>query len=257
MTKELWKVIPDAQNYEVSNMGYVRNRKTKHVLKPSKNNSGYWCFMSSTVHRLVAKAFVPMIPGKDVINHIDANRDNNAASNLEWMTNKENNDEKLARVGADTEAARAKLAKVVKKPIYQLDDSGKILHKYNSVQEASLAVCGHKRASKISTVLHGGRKRAYGYGWKYVNPEQESRGSYKTSEKHLANLAKKRAKLPPVYQYDMEGNFIKQYANRFAVLEEHPKYVYHSFQSCLAGKRKSYLGYVWKEQTSNLTPEKI
>lgn len=42
------------------------------------------------VHRLVAMAFVKgMVSGKEV-NHIDGNKRNNAASNLEWVTKSEN-----------------------------------------------------------------------------------------------------------------------------------------------------------------------
>ena len=41
------------------------------------------------VHRLVAEAFCERTHG-NVVNHIDYNKRNNAASNLEWCTQKEN-----------------------------------------------------------------------------------------------------------------------------------------------------------------------
>lgn len=43
------------------------------------------------VHRLVAAAFVPEVPGRDQVNHIDGDRLNNHASNLEWCTQSQNN----------------------------------------------------------------------------------------------------------------------------------------------------------------------
>jgi hypothetical protein len=43
-----------------------------------------------TVHRLVAKAFIPNPDGKPQVNHKDGNRANSAASNLEWVTSAEN-----------------------------------------------------------------------------------------------------------------------------------------------------------------------
>ena len=42
------------------------------------------------VHRLVANAFLPKIEGKECVNHIDGNKWNNKATNLEWCTNSEN-----------------------------------------------------------------------------------------------------------------------------------------------------------------------
>ena len=95
-----WKQIQGYENYEVSNEGQVRNRKTGKVLKPQKNNSGYllvglrkngkqkWY----SVHRLVAQAFIPNPHNKPTVNHIDENKENNNVSNLEWMTYAEQNE---------------------------------------------------------------------------------------------------------------------------------------------------------------------
>ena len=41
-------------------------------------------------HRIIASLFCPTLPGKDYVNHIDGNKQNNCASNLEWVTRSEN-----------------------------------------------------------------------------------------------------------------------------------------------------------------------
>lgn len=67
-------------------------------LKPSSMSAGYLgvslskpgfnrCF---AIHRIVAWAYVPKIPGKPYVNHIDNNHLNNHYTNLEWVTPSEN-----------------------------------------------------------------------------------------------------------------------------------------------------------------------
>lgn len=90
-------------NYEVNNIGEVRNIKTKKTLKPCIANSGYHVISmsnngkitSANVHSLVAKAFLsnehPHIYTD--VHHIDGDKLNNKVENLRWTTHCENTNE--------------------------------------------------------------------------------------------------------------------------------------------------------------------
>lgn len=101
---EIWKPVTWAPDrYFVSNMGRIYTNGAKgvppHLMKPQLSNTGYMLMtlskdnqkLHTTVHRLVAEEFCD---GKSDtacdVNHIDGNKTNNAASNLEWVTKSEN-----------------------------------------------------------------------------------------------------------------------------------------------------------------------
>ena len=98
--EEIWETISDFPNYEVSNFGRVRNEKTGNYLTQKIGRDGHYLSVylcnngkenTQTIHRLVAKAFVPNPEKKQQVNHIDGNKLNNKVNNLEWCTPKENN----------------------------------------------------------------------------------------------------------------------------------------------------------------------
>lgn len=96
---ELWKTIEEFDGrYEISNLGNFRNKKTGRLLKQFINSNGYKTIpltfnkqrYNVQVHRYVALYFVPNKDCKPLVNHIDGNKQNNNANNLEWVTYSEN-----------------------------------------------------------------------------------------------------------------------------------------------------------------------
>lgn len=91
---ETFVKIEGFENYEVSNLGKVRNIKSGKILKPQPDKDGYLRLglyennkkKKLFLHRIIATTFIDNPEGKPCVNHIDENKLNNDLSNLEWCT---------------------------------------------------------------------------------------------------------------------------------------------------------------------------
>ncbi|NRA76846.1 MAG: HNH endonuclease [Pseudoalteromonas sp.] len=114
------KKIPNYESYTVDVYGVVRNIKTGKLKEHSVGPKGYhrvnlWKENKQKqmlVHRLVAEAFLGSRDGKLTVNHIDSNKSNNALSNLEWATHKENENHKRKHYGNDYHGTGNPMAKL-------------------------------------------------------------------------------------------------------------------------------------------------
>lgn len=175
---EIWKDIGGYEGlYQVSNLGNIKSLKrnlsngsgryfrAEIILSQTENNKGYKMvtmykngkYKEFTVHRLVAKSFIPNVMCCDQVNHIDGNKENNCSFNLEWCTNGYNQKHRIYVLGQNV---------VTRKPVLQLSKNGDIIRRYNSEMEAS-KITGIIRNS-ISRTCMGKTKTAGGYYWKFA-----------------------------------------------------------------------------------------
>lgn len=97
--EECWKQAPGFDRYEVSNLGRIRHKQRRNIRLAKAVGAGYPMItfrdkgrpVSVRVHRLVALAFVPRTEESATVNHIDGDKSNNRADNLEWVSQKANN----------------------------------------------------------------------------------------------------------------------------------------------------------------------
>lgn len=97
VTNEEWKDIKGYENlYQVSTKGRVKSLlyKKEKILKGSLNSEKYFTVhlkgKTYAIHRLVAETFLERVEGKNEIDHINTNRNDNYIENLRWVTHKEN-----------------------------------------------------------------------------------------------------------------------------------------------------------------------
>lgn len=189
--REEWRDVVGYEGlFEVSNLGRVRG-KDRYVdrcsdgvnhhkvfvrgreLKQSLNTNGYLRVVLTVgnknrykfVHRLVAEAFVPRNTHGCVVDHINSDRTDNRATNLQWVSQGENLHLGYARgnhgVRFIPEESKERQRNAVSKPVRRSD--GVV---FRSVKEAARAL-GVTNAC-VSHALNGRCKTVKGYSFEYV-----------------------------------------------------------------------------------------
>jgi len=177
---EVWKDIKGYEGrYQVSNMGRVRSLERifidkrghkQHVkgriLKQEMTHNGYLRVVlsevcgknkHSAVHRLVCETFLQNPENKPEVNHINEDKSDNRACNLEWVTAKEN---------CNHGTRLARIAKTKGKSVGQYTLDGELIKVWQSTMEVERQL-GFLH-SHISDAALGKLKTAYGYLWKYI-----------------------------------------------------------------------------------------
>ena len=110
-------------------------------------------FKTEQVHRVIAKAFIPNVDDKPIVNHKNGDTVDNRVENLEWCTHSENAKHKVNV-----------LKKNIKSVIGKCIKTGDIVE-FESVLKASKEM-GIKSCN-ISSCCTGNQKKSGGYVWKH------------------------------------------------------------------------------------------
>jgi hypothetical protein len=162
---ETWKpIIGYESRYIISNKGEVKSLKRNKLLKKELRRN-YWSvqlyngskFKHFSIHRLVGIHFIENPNNLPFINHIDENKLNNNANNLEWCTASYN-------INYGTSIQRAIEKKSI--PVMQLDKNENLINIFSSISEAESKTKIYN--PNIVKCCKGERKTAGGYIWKYA-----------------------------------------------------------------------------------------
>ena len=170
---EKWVDTPNNSKYQVSNTGRVRRLGSDKDCS-TRDRKGYPSVdlyehgqrTTRPVHRLVAEAFIPNPENRLEVNHIDGNKHNNNADNLEWVTHKEN-----CRHAWDTgliEPSRSMQGRLNPnagrkgKPI-RIIETGQV---FSTLKECEKAIDGNNR--HINDCLRGRQNTHRGYHFEYI-----------------------------------------------------------------------------------------
>lgn len=165
-----WNPVKDYEDlYEVSENGLVRSKLNNKLKSQALNNNGYYRVelyklnerKRPFVHRLVAECFVKNSdPDKfNTVNHLDGDRLNNKAANLEW-TNKSGNQKHAIKMG------------FTKMPLALGEKNNNSKLSKDQVIQIRLLKNSGKKVSEIASVFNVTTTNIYticnGRGWKHV-----------------------------------------------------------------------------------------
>lgn len=218
---------------------------------------------SKAIHILIALTFIPNPENKPYVNHKDGDKNNSAVSNLEWVTQKENMNHAV-ETGLINESTKKMQGDKTKVPVYQLELDGKIIKKFDSVQEAAIitgsganisAICISYLNEKKSEKL---RYTSVGYGWCYVKdytipivnksivkffPELLGREDidYNKIRKYIDSGSR------PVWQIDIDGTRVKLWESCQEAEKNVPKTCTANIWSSMESNGNKLAGsYYWK-----------
>lgn len=162
LNDEIWKQVPNTiKTYYVSNLGRFKNANGRIMENYKPSIGGYIIVLIDTknhrLHRIVALTFIDNPENKEQVNHVDGNKTNNAVSNLEWVTNQENQIHKV-KMGLGNNFTRK---------IGQYDLENNFIKEFPSIVSAAKEV--NRSKGTLQGALIGRRPTSGGFIWKYLD----------------------------------------------------------------------------------------
>ena len=147
---EQWRSISGYLNYQVSNIGRVRNATSGLIMKLSVDHNGYHCIKlyrngkqtNLKIHRLVSLEFIPNPHNKPSVDHIDGKAKlNNTITNLRWATSLEQQGNTTKQLNTSSQYKGVSWKKKNRKWAAAITIHGKQTHLgyFNNEEEAALA----------------------------------------------------------------------------------------------------------------------
>lgn len=208
--------------FKGKNIKFIKDKDGYNVVNLKKHQKGKF----SRVNRLVAQAFIPNPNNYPIINHKDEIKSNNKIDNLEWCTYKYNSN--YGHCIENNIKARSKR-------IYQYDLEGNFIKEWFNSSEAEKS--GYN-GSRICMCCNKNAKTSNGFIWSNTKIENFDKSI-------LINAGRNnKSKSKIVIQYDLDGNFIKEWPS--AKECQRNGYNQAAVSRCCLGKQKTSYNFIWR-----------